>query len=182
MSLIQDALKRQAEETSATHPPKTPPVVAARQPSLKAKPTPSLLLVIIMLLVVILLITFSGLALYLLRSPASSADSVASPTNVELPLTLVQTPAAVPLTSAPSPAITAPEPTEDPASEPDIIPAWPELNLTGIASSGNQRIAIINGKMLSAGRTVGDVTICDVSETEVVVEFCGERRTLHVDE
>lgn len=191
MSLIQDALKRKAEETPEPVQQETPSVLhesptAAPEPVGEPKP---LLIILIVLLIAALLVALGGLAFSLLKAPAKP---------VEIPHTkpaepVIEKPAEVPaLPVTPPPAITPPAPVAVPAVEPvavepvavepPVTEAWPELKLTGIASSGSQRIAIINGRMLTVGRRIGEVIVREVRETQAVVEFRGERRTLHVDE
>ncbi|MFA7257507.1 MAG: hypothetical protein WC047_08045, partial [Kiritimatiellales bacterium] len=67
--------------------------------------------------------------------------------------------------------------TEQPVQKP-----WPELTLTGIAQGDNQSLAIINGKMISAGRKLGEVTIVEVHDRSVIVEYGGECRVLYIGE
>jgi uncharacterized membrane protein len=186
MSLIQDALKRKAEETPEPVPQPVPesrpePVIAPQTPK---EPKP-LLIALIVLLMVALLVALGGLAFSLIKpstpvkgTPAPEARPAAP--AVETPAPGVQTEPVI----AP-PAVETPEPaapTAPVAIEPPVTEPWPELQLTGIASSGTQRIAIINGKMLTIGRRIGEVIVRDVRDTEAVVEFRGEQRVLHVDE
>jgi hypothetical protein len=188
MSLIQDALKRKSEETPV--PDIHSPVVQsdpANPPAGEKRPKVPQIILLLLLLAVPLAIPISihlikqkPLKLPLVvKKPALAAPAVPEPV------------APAPIVEVPAPVVQAIEPAkvepvvelvnkEEPA--PEIKPVWPELKLTGIASSGSQSIAIINGKMLAAGRTINEVIIREVHETEVVVEFLGERRVLHVDE
>lgn len=185
MSLIQDALKRKAEETPA--PEQIPEIKLSESPETPKGPQP-LLIALIVLLIAALLVALGGLAFSLIRAATPSAPVKAPGTQTAAPA--AATPQAIP--SAPAllpPAIKPPEPAVPPAVdsapiavEPPVLEEWPELNLTGIASSGNQRIAIINGKMLTVGRRLGEVIVREVGVTRAIVEFRGEQRVLHVDE
>jgi hypothetical protein len=196
MSLIQDALKRKAEEAE-TRPPRDIPEPAAPSSIMTQPAQPKThTVLLIVLAVLLLLILLAGTAVYLIGGsqsvpvePAVPAALPQTPPPVA-PVSMPAAPAAVPV-----PAETAvqpePDPAEEPAAEPSVsdpepvsIPTldWPELELSGIASSGTHRIAIINGKMLSAGRTLGEVIVREVGKTEVVVEYRGERRTLFINE
>lgn len=189
MSLIQDALKRKSEEqaeTAALAPATANGTVSGRSPETEAKSPQPLLIVLISLLTAIVLAALSGLAFYLIRMPPPAAAVPASGGSPAAAAAPEESPS-VPPTS--SPVVETSEELRPPPPAPaHDIPAqeirnpWPELKLTGIASGGNQRIAIINGKMLTPGRTIEAVTVREVHEGRVVVEFQGERRTLHVNE
>lgn len=194
MSLIQEALKRKSEETekqpiTAETPPEPPPSPLSSQPK-----THTILLIV--LVVLLFLVLLGGAGVYLISR--SNSQQISNP-SAAVPVSPVPT---VPATTPPPAAVATPaiekepepaesivEPEEAPPEkakepEPNPVPTldWPQLELTGIALGGNRRIAIINGKMLSAGRTIGEVIVRDVGPTEVIVEFRGERRILHVDE
>lgn len=171
MSLIQEALKRKAEESAGTHPVSTQ---TAAQPQEKKKNMPLIALLGLLLLISFLAI-LSGVALRLLNVPV--LEPVLEPVAVK--------PAAPSSAPAPDPVperVVTPEPVakKKPASPPKE--SWPDLRLTGIASSGSRTIAIINGKMLSTGNRIGEVTVVRVDSTQVVVEYRGMRRVLKVEE
>lgn len=191
MSLIQDALKRKSEEKAAAS---TSEPVYGGAPSgafieTETKNPRPLLIVLIILLIALVLAALSGLAFYLIRMPAPAPQAEKAPVTENSPAVASEDTAALPA----SPAVDVPEslpPPRPPVADapvtgipaPEIRTPWPELKLTGIASSGSQRIAIINGKMLTTGRTIGDAVVREIHETRAVVEFHGERRILHVDE
>jgi hypothetical protein len=56
------------------------------------------------------------------------------------------------------------------------------LNLTGIGQSSAHKIAFINDKILSVGRSVEGAVVLEITETSAVVEFNGEQRTLSINE
>ena len=60
---------------------------------------------------------------------------------------------------------------------------WPKLKLTGFGSStdGASGFAIINGQHVIAGQQISKVTVIDIGDQSVMVEFKGEQRTLSVD-
>lgn len=194
MSLIQDALKRKSEEKSAAFTPvtvNTEEMPAGSSVEAEIKSPRPLLIVLIILLTAAVLTALSGLAFYLIRTPAPDSPAETAPvaeTSPEIPLPKeIPAAPAVPLPAAESTKELPPGPpvAVTPAGTipaPEIMKPWPELKLTGIASSGSQRIAIINGKMLTTGRTIGDIVVREIHETRAVVEFHGERRILHVDE
>jgi hypothetical protein len=184
MSLIQDALKRKSEETPV--PYIHSPVVQSEPASPKNPKMPQIILLLLLLAVPLAvpisihLIKQKPLKLPLVvKKPASATPAVPKPVaqapTVEVPAPIVQV-----IETAKVATVIDPVKNVEPAPESKLI--WPELKLTGIASSGSQSIAIINGKMLAVGRTISEVIIREVHETEIVVEFQGERRVLRVDE
>jgi hypothetical protein len=189
MSLIQDALKRKSEEL-----PPVQPVVPGTQPTsaeeaAMPKGPQSVLVLLIILLIIALLVALGGLAFSLIHSgkknkeqtPAAMVPAVEIPAEVPV-APVVTAPQAEALEPAAAPApVTAPV-VEPVVIEQPVVEPWPELTLTGIASSGNQRIAIINGKMITAGRIIGEVLVREVRDDQAIVEFRGERRILHVNE
>lgn len=197
MSLIQDALKRQAEETAGMRLPGQP--VQPFEPPPQQKPPPEIKkpkafpVVPFILSLVLLLAVLLGLSLYLIKPklqavpkgtqksiPGESAAISVAPEPVKVPeepakmIEAIVEPVAQPVTEEPA-VVTE--------SMLKIKKAWPELTLTGIAQGGDrQRVAILNGKMLSAGRRLGDVVIIQVKDNSVIVEYRGERRTLYIGE
>ena len=197
MSLIQDALKRKSEETPESIPIEatdaTTPVNDSSDEFGAKKPQP-LLIALIILLIIALLGALIGLAFSLIRPATSSRQNT---TVIEKPETVIETP--VPVTNAPvvvaPPAVIPPPsvevlktvPTSTTRIEPVVVEQpvqnpWPELTLTGIAQGDSQSLAIINGKMISAGRKLGEVTIIEVHDRNVIVEYGGERRILYIGE
>ena len=212
MSLIQDALKRQAEENAGSRlpgqpvqpiqPPEPPPPQQQRKPP-EEKKNKAFPLVPFILFLTVLLAALLGLSIYLIKpklktipkvthksvpvEPVAPALSVVKPVIPE-PAKALETPPSTPLieTAIVEPVI------EPPAAEEPVVTAepvlkikksWPELKLTGIAQGGDrQRVALLNGKMLSAGRRLGEVAIIQVKDNSVLVEYRGERRTLYIGE
>jgi hypothetical protein len=171
MSLIQDALKRKSEETPASH---IHPPVMQNEPTIppakeKGPKMPQVILLLLLLAVPLAIpISLHLIKQKPLKLPLAVKKLIpAAPAVPEMVVQAIET-------------VAEPVKKEEPA--PENKPAWPELKLTGIASSDSQSIAIINGKMLAGGSTVNGVIIREVHETEIVVEFQGERRVLHVDE
>jgi hypothetical protein len=187
MSLIQDALKRKSEET----PP--PPAVPTPATSLKNEtraPQP-ILIILIVALILALLAALGGLAFALIRSSTPPRPPVTpdrEPVVVEEPTvaTAVDPVVEEPVEIPPPQPVIAPEPIalEERQSEPEpaVARRWPDLKLTGIAQADNRRLAILNGKMIPVGRMLGDVTVLEVTDQAVVVEYRDEQRTLYINE
>ena len=209
MSLIQDALKRKAEEQPAVRPtmspipppPATPtvksivtatvsPVAEITEPAADKKSIQPLFIILSFVMIVVL----TALGIYLIKPkskpvpPVTQVPAPATPAPVApavLQTAAVTEPPAVAVETAKVEtvkveAVIEPVKKEEPA--PVIPVVWPELKLTGIAQSDSQSIAVINGKMLSAGRTLGTVTVKEVNENSVVVECQGARRILYIGE
>jgi hypothetical protein len=198
MSLIQDALKRKSEETGDSRPPEIP-VEILELPTEGKKNKLRMILPLILLLTAFLAAPL-GFSIYLTKpkqhvpAPAIVKNDVSiAPVSI-VPIT---TPEPVAVPAAPAPVIVPPsepakvepaktEPVAEPVKNEEPAPAaqivWPELKLTGIAQSGNQSIAILNGKMLITGRKLGEVLVKEVHETDVIVEYLGERRVLYINE
>ncbi len=196
MSLIQDALKRQSEEQPGirlsgmpVQPGESP------EPPVDGKSTRQIPIKLTVALFVGLIAVLTGLGIYLIKPkprvspPVVQKPAPAAPIAAPAPvIAAVPEPVAVPVPVPPVPVVeTAKVETvavtvtkEEPA--PEIKPVWPELRLTGIAQSDNQSIAIINGKMLFAGRKLGEAIVKEVHETDVVIEYRGESRILYINE
>jgi hypothetical protein len=207
MSLIQDALKRQAEETAGARLPGQP--IQPIQPIQPSEPPPpqqqqrklpekkknkAFPIVPLILFLVVFLVALLVLSLYLIK-PKPKLKTVPKVSQKSVPVE----PVALPATSEPVKVLAAPvqaieaivAPVLLPVAEEEVIAepvlkikkTWPELKLTGIAQGGDrQRVAILNGKMLSAGRRLGEVAVIQVRDSTVVVEYRGERRTLYIGE
>jgi len=166
MSLIQDALKRKREEESLRPPQKAPSVNEPEPfpfPAEKPERNSSQRLLIPIIAVIVLLLIIFG-AIQLLHTDTQKATEVVK----EKPKVVTEEP-------APEPIIET-KPAETPDNE------WPKLKLTGFASGGGLQRVIINGKILSEGRIIKGARIVQVGRDEVIVEFEGERRILHVDD
>ena len=197
MSLIQDALKRQAEETAGARLPGQPiqpiePPPPQQQKPPEKKKTKAFPIVPFILFLMVFLLALLGLGFYLIKPNLKTVPKV---THKSVPAEPVALPAAtepVKVLAAPvqaieaivepvAPLVTEQEVAAEPA--PIIKKTWPELKLTGIAQGGDrQRVAILNGKMLSAGRRLGEVAVIQVRDSNVIVEYRGERRTLYIGE
>jgi hypothetical protein len=172
MSLIQDALKRKAEETVNTPAPAAP----AAGPAPSGKNQQLLLIALVVLLLGGVLAALVGLSLYLIKPKASLVGKPVATVSTPEPAVTPEAPVQPVEPAEAKPEITPEKPV------PEAKPVWPELTLTGIAQSGGQSLAVLNGKMIPAGRNVGDVTLVEVNDGHVVVEYCGERRTLYINE
>jgi hypothetical protein len=191
MSLIQDALKRKSEETGNSRPPETADDPALNQPAEEIPPRP-LFSILSIVLISALLIILSGLGIYLILPKHQASVQQPAPVAVMKPAAVIAPPEPVAVPAAPAPVIAPPaepakaEPVAEPVKKEEPAPVvqivWPELKLTGIAQSDNQSIAILNGRMLVAGRKLGEVLVKEVHETDVVVEYLGERRILYINE
>ncbi len=202
MSLIQDALKRQAEETlrlpgqpvqpiqqiQTPEPPPPPPQQQQQQrkPPEKKK-TKAFPIVPLIVFLMVFLVALLVLSRYLIKPKLKTVPKVTQESTPAEPVAVPATPEPVkvkPIEAAIEPVL-LPVAEEEVVAEPmpKIKKTWPELKLTGIAQGGDrQRVAILNGKTLSVGRRLGEVTIIQVRDTTVVVEYRGERRTLYIGE
>jgi hypothetical protein len=179
MSLIQDALKRKLEE-AGENPTALPPQETAAAPANEKRPQP-LLIILILLLLAGLITLLIGLSLYLIKpKQPATAPAVLSPAPVAAaPVVVIPAPAAP---KEPAAVEAVVEPVVEAAPTPEAKPEWPELKLAGIAKMENQSLAILNGKMISAGRTLGEILVVEVNEKDIVVEYRGERRVLYINE
>jgi hypothetical protein len=198
MSLIQDALRRQAEETAGARlpgqpieqPPAPQPAPEKEKPkalpSQEKKKPKAFPIVPLILFLVVFLAALLGLSLYLLKPNLKTVPKVTQESVPVEPVALpaVPEPAKVLTVESIVESVAPPLVTEqeaDPVQK--IKKTWPELKLTGIAQGGDrQRLAILNGKMLSAGRRLGEVAVIQVRDSTVIVEYRGERRTLYIGE
>ena len=185
MSLIQEALKRQAEEQPVVILPKMP-VEPIAPPADKKIRKARLIVPLILLLIVFLAIPLAY-SFFLAKPKRPTVQKVAQKSApaessaVHKSVTVTQEAPAKAIEPAKvEPVVVAPVKKEEPVSE--TKQAWPELKLTGIAQGESQSIAILNGKMLTAGRMIGEVTIKEVHNADVVVEYRGERRVLYLNE
>ncbi|MBI9019920.1 MAG: hypothetical protein JEZ10_01525 [Verrucomicrobia bacterium] len=179
MSLIQDALKRKLEEEQFLPPkekPATPPAAApdpTPAPAQKPAPDSTKLLLLLVAIIVLLLI---GLGVYLLLRPAAGTRS-AEPARSE---PVAVQPVIEEVKAVEKPVEAAPPAVEkEPAPPPGV--QWPELNLTGFASGGTERLVIINGKTLSTGSRIEGARILQIGKNEVAIEYQGEQHILRVD-
>lgn len=178
MSLIQEALKRQAEEQPAVILPKMPsePIKPLEE---KKRPRP-LQIVTIAVLAAGLIAVLAGLGIYLIKPKPHTTVTKTAPAEAAVVYQPVPPEKPVKTTEA----VKAEVPSAEPAKKPEPPSAtpieWPRLVLTGIAQGDSQRIAIINGKMLAPGRMLGDVLVKEVHAADVAVEYRGERRILYI--
>ena len=184
-------LESPSQQPPSQQPPSQQP--PSQQPPSQQKKSPTetknkaLPIVPFILFLVLFLAALLGLSLYLIK-PKLKASHKTVPAELVVP----------PVTSEPVKVLETPvqaietliEPVEPPAAEPvataesmmKLKKVWPELKLTGIAQADRQRLAILNGKMLPAGRKLGDVTIIQVRDGNIIVEYKGEHRTLYIGE
>jgi hypothetical protein len=57
---------------------------------------------------------------------------------------------------------------------------WPALKLTAIAGKGTRGTARINGKLILVGESIDDVTLVELGEQSVVLEFQSQKQTLKI--
>jgi len=191
MSLIQDALKRKSEEAGTIRPPEpTAPEPYGKNPGL-----PAIILTVLIAAAIttaLVVVTFYPLHMRRPGQIAMKPEPVAPIEEIntaELKTPSVQA-LELPVAEEKAAIQETPEPAREPVAEPVVkeeptqkIPLiWPELTLTGIAQGDSHSIAILNGKMLSVGRKLGEVTILDVTDRSISVEYRGERRVLYIGE
>ena len=189
MSLIQDALKRKAEEAAGGGS-----VTAEKSAEKSHQP---MMIVLTFLLLIGLITALVGLSFYLMSKPEPTAKTaviqqpvpgVVEPTNAA-PVVVAPKPVA-PVVVAPTKPVVpvVVEPTPVAPVEAVVEPMlkfkkkWPELKLSGIAQTGGQKLALLNGKMIAVGRTIEDVTVIEVNKGHIVIEYGGERRILYINE
>lgn len=186
MSLIQDALKRKQEELPKEAPP--PIQEPLPVPERKTRAPQPIFIILIVLLIIALLVALGGLAFSLIYSTQKPLVA-----ETQEPVTAVEAvpqevPAEPAVTEPPATAFPEPQTTEDApeaatkSPAPDEGPQWPELKLDGIAQTGSRRLAILNGKMIPAGRNLGEISVLEVTALSVTVEYRGERRILYINE
>jgi hypothetical protein len=61
-------------------------------------------------------------------------------------------------------------------------PAFPKLKLQGIVSRTTNSSALINGRTYFVGDYIRDAKVISISETNVIVEFSGEKKELRLEE
>lgn len=69
-------------------------------------------------------------------------------------------------------------------SERDLMTHWPRLKLAGFGKSEDEssNFAIINGKKVHPGQSIaGKVTLVEIRDHDVMVEFKGETRILTIE-
>lgn len=172
MSLIQDALKRKVEEQH-TPPPQhtTPPVPPESASELPPPHSSERKLFFILVIVFILILLVIGISVYFVLN-APKPEPVDNPViEPALPTAILE--AIKPIEPAPAPV---------PIKSEKIKDKWPNLNFSGSASAGNQRLAIINGRMLSVGNGIQGVTVLEIGKNQVLVEYKGQKRVLSVQD
>lgn len=173
MSLIQDALKRKTEEQhtlpsqpTPSAPPVSPSPVQTKPVSELPPPnSPERKLFIFLLVAFILILLVIGISVYFVLQTSHEESSTKPVVETVLPTAIAETIKPI-----------EPPPTAAKKSK----SSWPELNFSGTASAGSQRLAIINGRMLSTGSSVLGVTVLEIGKTQVLVEYKGEKRVLQV--
>jgi len=151
MSLIQDALKRNMEE-SLTQSEALPPA----DPSSKKR-----LILLSVVVVLILLVVGEGFYILMNRPPVTAA-----PAKSEVAAQPEPPPAVAP-TPVPAPAPVL-------ASAPKVV--WPKLTFSGSAVRGNEILAIIDGHMLSKNSKINGITVLQIGNNKALLEFEGEKR------
>ncbi len=113
-------------------------------------------------------------------TPTPTPAQVAPPAVVHVHLPpMMQTPQATPApTATPSPT---PSPTPTPqAKSPDLMQKVRALTLQGILWDEDEPMALINGKTMSAGTTIGDeLKVLRIEKDKVVIEGAGQTFELY---
>jgi hypothetical protein len=181
MSLIQDALKRKSEESETV----SASGIAGETNELPVKTPKAPQVMLLILLVAVFLAAPIGFSLYLIKpklraTPPVVVEKPAPVFPAPEPIIVPESPVQIVQTTVVEAVVAPVVIKEEPVL---VIPIqWPELKLTGIAQSGNQSLAILNGKMLASGRKIGEVTVAEVREREIIVEYRGERRVIYLGE
>jgi len=184
MSLIQDALKRKTEEQhpQADAPPPmqptptkemTPPPAQKPMMEMTLPDSSSKKLFIILSIAIVLILLTIGSSIYIFMSQPKTGEKW-----VEINVT--EEPAAQPVAVAKITPAPAPAPVPAPKKKSKI--KWPDLTFSGSAAGGHQILAIINGRMLAVGGRINGATVLKIGKNEVLIEFEGEKRILHVDD
>lgn len=212
MSIIQEALKRKAEEQPPPRAPVKTPLSA--RPSAATDPASTASVrqphtVVILLTVLILVLVIAGAlaaTLFFLwnqtahPTPGTAQIEEHAPVDREkaLPRETTAVPADQPAEKPPVPTgqTTLPpqpvaesrpvEPAQEPrTTAPDSTMSdveWPELRVSGIAVSDQRRLAWVNGQLLSEGRTIAGVRLVEIGDREVIFSLQGETRIIYLTE
>lgn len=212
MSIIQDALKRKAEEQP---PPPTPPPIdppsstPAGTVSTGTAPHTIVILLTVLILLVVIAAALAATLFFLWNQTAQRAPDPApveqhEPADYEadVPPEGIPVPPAEPAEETPVPPVETPSPPEPDLAPPEPTPSvdpsvekrladpppaveeveWPDLRVSAIAASGGRRLAWINGQLLSEGRTIAGVRIVEIREREVLFSLQGETRIIYLTE
>lgn len=117
-----------------------------------------------------------------LKATAQTQQAAPSPAAVtqNMQTNSLQQPSAVPVASNPAPA--RPFFTRQKAPPSVSQPMWPALKLMGILRGTGKAdsTAFINGKMISAGQSISDVTIVKIQADGVIMKYGGEEKFVRV--
>jgi hypothetical protein len=180
MSLINDALKR-ARDAQPQNPPSGAPSLPPVEPPQRDGPGWMLPVAFILALLVIACI-FMGVAL--MKRPAQPvvAKTVETPSPTPAPIQPVPTPIVAP---APAPApvpVLAPPPVVT-NSQPVTNAAPPKLKVQGIIFDSKHPTAIMNGKSVNVGDSIGGFRVKAISPSSVQLQRPdGSQQTLKVGE
>lgn len=131
------------------------------------------------------------------RSTSASPAPPEAPAPVSAPVAPAPIARPAPTVAVAAPAVSAPAPVaaaaEAPASRRGPVAArqdtvtrddWPRIELVGILSGGGGRrsTAILNGSLVMIDAQIEGVTLAEVSEEGVYLEFMGDRQFIRIGE
>lgn len=187
MSLIQEALKRKTEDQGASQQPQPPALPEEKKPERNLKPiiTAGIFLVVMGAL---------GLFGYNLITKSFSDDQPITPPEtqpitkeIKMPASPLERQKALQEKNAEAVKQAEDARTVEPEAKPRLFkttaparkPAnWPPIKLSGFATGSNEKLAIINNKIMREGQIVAGATIIKILPNKVVMEFEGEVRSL----
>jgi hypothetical protein len=178
MSLINDALKRASQSdrnrpSSAAAPARLQPVAARRSSVLPW--------VVGLMVVVVLALAGWFFSQWWNASRPSSVAAIAPTPKVEPVMVLPPAPAPAPPVARlePGPAVIQPAPAAAPVPSAPVEPKWPvALTLKGIFFSKSNPHALINGRTVGPGDTIGGVLVAKIESDRVRVEWNGQTKEL----
>lgn len=181
MSLIQEALKRKTEDSpvQSAKGPAGSPAPGTPPPAVSMPRTVPVVLFLILLALVLL----ASIGVYLLMKQPASGSEPAQKTQAAAQPAPVPQPAPPPVPAPKDVPDPAPKPAPAPEPEPAPKPAvtWPEISFSGTAAAGDKALAIINGRMLSKGDTIDNLTVLQIGTNKVLLEYQGEKRIFRLD-
>jgi hypothetical protein len=186
MSLINDALKRASESHKNQPAPGEP--ARPMQPAASARKSGASSGALVVLVIVLLLWGWffwkwwAGSHPTVAAKPAAApvAKVAAAPAPAPKPAP-APVPVVKPAPPPPAPPVVAlaQKPVERVAAPPVVEAAWPmTLTLKGIFYSKSHPLALINGKTVGPGETVGGAVVSKIEPNRVIVEWKGHTKDL----
>jgi hypothetical protein len=176
MSLINDALKRASQ--SDRNRPSQAALPRPMQPVDTARASRFLWVLPVIVAVALVLAGWFFWKWWEASHPAVAADP--APVPVANAVVAATPPPATPVPPPPAPVAAPPAKAPEPIpTAPIAEPAWPmELTLKGIFYNKTSPRALINGKTVGPGESIGGVLVARIETDRVVVEWNGRSKEL----